>query len=118
MFAGCPPRGLQGRGCDPAKPVHRAGGAGAGPGSFPSDLRRRGARLCSGAVLVLALLLLAACGASPQPGKLEGLLTESWQGYVRRFIHPEGRVVVPERRGGTISEAQAYALLRAVWAGD
>jgi endoglucanase len=37
---------------------------------------------------------------------------------VRRFIHPEGRVVVPERRGGTISEAQAYALLRAVWAGD
>ena len=25
---------------------------------------------------------------------------------------------MPERDGGTISEAQAYALLRAVWAGD
>ncbi len=49
---------------------------------------------------------------------LEGVLTAAWQGYVRRAILPEGRVVVPERRGGTISEAQAYALLMAVWAGD
>ena len=27
-------------------------------------------------------------------------------------------MVIPERDGGSISEAQAYGLLRAVWAGD
>ena len=30
----------------------------------------------------------------------------------------DGQVIIPEEGGGTISEAQAYALLRAVWAND
>ena len=50
--------------------------------------------------------------------RLERVLAASWQSYREQFISPEGRVVLPERDGGTISEAQAYALLRAVWAGD
>ncbi len=81
-----------------------------------TDGRRPGFRLRLG--VMLFSLVLTGCSGSPEPRELERLLAESWQGYVRRFLTPEGRVVVPERRGGTISEAQAYALLRAVWAGD
>ena len=70
---------------------------------------------------IFALLILAglawACGES-QPDRVARVLKASWQSYVRHCISPEGRVVIPERRGETISEAQAYALLRAVWAGD
>ena len=56
-------------------------------------------------------------GAAVTPD-LARVLTSSWQSYRQQFISPEGRVVIPERDGGTISEAQAYGLLRAVWAGD
>jgi len=70
---------------------------------------------------ILALLILAAlawaCGES-QPDRVARVLKASWQSYVRHYISPEGRVVIPERGGETISEAQAYALLRAVWIGD
>jgi len=52
------------------------------------------------------------------PARVEQALKASWQSYVRHYISPEGRVMIPERGGETISEAQAYALLRAVWAGD
>lgn len=65
----------------------------------------------------LSLLILPACGAG-SGSEVDRVLTAAWQSYVRRAILPEGRVVVPERQGGTISEAQAYALLMAVWAGD
>jgi endoglucanase len=50
--------------------------------------------------------------------ELDRVLAASWQSYRQQFISPEGRVVLPERDGGSISEAQAYGLLRAVWAGD
>ncbi len=46
------------------------------------------------------------------------VLTTSWQSYCRHFIKSDGQVVIPEEGGGAISEAQAYALLRAVWAND
>ena len=46
------------------------------------------------------------------------MLTTSWQSYCRHFIKSDGQVIIPEEGGGTISEAQAYALLRAVWAND
>jgi endo-1,4-beta-D-glucanase Y len=68
-------------------------------------------------VAVLAGFCLA-CQSEPSPGKLKQVLTASWQSYCRQFIYPDGQVKVPEQGGGTISEAQAYALLRAVWAGD
>ena len=49
---------------------------------------------------------------------MERVLTASWQSYCRHFIKSDGQVIIPEEGGGTISEAQAYALLRAVWAND
>ena len=61
---------------------------------------------------------VSACQEGPSPARLEQVLNASWRSYVKHFILPEGRVMIPERDGETISEAQAYALLRAVWAGD
>ena len=70
-------------------------------------------------LLLLMVLALGACGEPrPSPQEVERVLTASWQSYRQQFISPEGRVLIPERDGGTISEAQAYALLRAVWAKD
>lgn len=71
-------------------------------------------------IIFVALLLglCLACQADPSPARLEQALTSSWESYRRHFISPEGQVKIPEQGGGTISEAQAYALLRAVWAGD
>jgi endo-1,4-beta-D-glucanase Y len=71
--------------------------------------------------IILATLLCGLCCAcQPEPGAatLERVLTASWHSYRRHFIKPDGQVVVPEQGGGTISEAQAYALLRAVLAND
>ncbi len=68
---------------------------------------------------LLLILALPACGGGQWTRQeLFRALNTSWQSYRQHFISPEGRVVIPERDGGTISEAQAYALLRAVWAGD
>jgi endo-1,4-beta-D-glucanase Y len=69
-------------------------------------------------LLVLISGLCLACQPDPTKARLEGVLTASWQSYCRHFISSDGQVIIPEEGGGTISEAQAYALLRAVWAGD
>ena len=70
-------------------------------------------------LLGLMVLAVGACGEPrPSPREVDRVLTASWQSYRRQFISPAGRVQIPERDGGTISEAQAYALLRAVWAAD
>ena len=41
----------------------------------------------------------------------------TWEGYKRVFITQEGRVVRPKEKD-TVSEGQAYAMLRSVWMGD
>ncbi len=69
-------------------------------------------------LLALLALALPACGERPSLTELERVLNASWQSYRPQYISPEGRVIIPERQGGTISEGQAYAMLRAVWAGD
>jgi endo-1,4-beta-D-glucanase Y len=72
-------------------------------------------------ILILIVLLIGlcpACGESPSPDRLQQVLTLSWQSYCRHFLTPEGRLRLSEEGGGTISEAQAYTLLRAVWAND
>jgi endoglucanase len=66
----------------------------------------------------LILLVCSACGEKAKLDEVPQILHASWRSYCQQFISPEGRVVLAERDGGTISEAQAYALLRAVWAGD
>ena len=68
-------------------------------------------------VAFLAGLCLA-CQPDPSKARLERVLTTSWQSYCRHFIKSDGQVIIPEEGGGAISEAQAYALLRAVWASD
>jgi endo-1,4-beta-D-glucanase Y len=71
--------------------------------------------------LILIVLLAGlglACQPDLSPPRLAWVLTASWQSYSRHFINPAGRVMIPAEGGGTISEAQTYALLRAVWARD
>jgi endoglucanase len=69
-------------------------------------------------LLVLLSGLCLACQLDPTEARVERALTASWQSYCRHFIKSDGQVIIPEEGGGTISEAQAYALLRAVWAND
>lgn len=54
--------------------------------------------------------------AAPQ-WNLSRLLSESWQFYKGRFL-VDGAHVVSNTYGGTISEGQSYALLKAVWMKD
>ncbi|MBD1909236.1 MULTISPECIES: glycosyl hydrolase family 8 [unclassified Leptolyngbya] len=46
------------------------------------------------------------------------ILKESWQAYKQRFIQNDGRVIDWESQSRTVSEGQAYAMLRAVWMDD
>jgi endoglucanase len=71
-------------------------------------------------MVLLALILALGCSGEKKvtPTEVERVLKASWQSYVRHYISPDGRVVIPERSGESISEGQAYALLRAVWAND
>jgi endoglucanase len=69
-------------------------------------------------LLVLLSGLSLACQSDPTKARVERALTASWQSYCRHFISSDGQVIIPEEGGGAISEAQAYALLRAVWAND
>jgi endo-1,4-beta-D-glucanase Y len=48
----------------------------------------------------------------------EARLAALWSGYRERHIRPAGEVVDPWRQGRVTSEAQSYALLRAVWMRD
>ncbi len=68
-------------------------------------------------VLVLAVAVCPAC-RDTEVNRLPWVLEASWASYRQHFISQEGRVVLVDRGGGTISEAQGYALLRALWAGD
>lgn len=46
------------------------------------------------------------------------LLTSSWENYKKQFIQKDGRSIDPSQQNVTTSEAQSYALLRAVWTDD
>lgn len=48
----------------------------------------------------------------------EALLEDSWAAYRQRFIQADGRVIDWESSGRTVSEGQAYAMLRAVLVDD
>lgn len=48
----------------------------------------------------------------------EKILTRAWRDYREHFIDEAGRVTDPERPGVFTSQAQSYALLRAVWMDD
>ena len=80
-------------------------------------IRRMVPRLKFLALLFLAAGVLSSCSETTAD-RLPWVLQASWSSYRQHFISPEGQVVLEEQGGGTISEAQAYALLRALWAGD
>jgi endoglucanase len=69
---------------------------------------------------LLVLILAPGCGEVEKVSRaeVERALKASWHSYVRHYISEGGRVAIPERSRESISEGQAYALLRAVWAGD
>ena len=50
--------------------------------------------------------------------EIQAILTESWQIYRQRFIQGDGRVIDFEAGDRTVSEGQAYAMLRAVLIDD
>jgi endo-1,4-beta-D-glucanase Y len=50
----------------------------------------------------------------PVESRHNAQLLESWQAYRTRFIQPDGRVIDREDSDRTVSEGQAYAMLRAV----
>ncbi|MGB6016946.1 MAG: glycosyl hydrolase family 8, partial [Nodosilinea sp.] len=77
----------------------------------PSCTSRTAACACidSGEEVALALPV-----DSPQ----NDLLIESWQAYRSRFIQDDGRVIDREDGDRTVSEGQAYAMLRAVAIND
>ncbi len=76
------------------------------------------ANLCRLAGVFLSLWFGMSACSSGGVWDIDRILQVSWASYARRYISPEGRVILAERRGESISEAQAYALMRALWAGD
>ncbi len=85
-----------------------------------SKFRKTGVPGILGVVLLALVQASLGCGGEKKASvaDVDRVLQASWRSYRQHFISPEGRVVIPERSGESISEAQAYALLRAVWAGD
>ncbi|GAB4373842.1 MAG: hypothetical protein Kow00121_17510 [Elainellaceae cyanobacterium] len=80
-------------------------------------------------------LLLLSCSPTPPPvatptsltapaqssiasTQVAEVLTQSWQAYKQRFIQGDGRVIDREADDRTVSEGQAYAMLRAVIVDD
>lgn len=56
--------------------------------------------------------------SSANPTATAEILQQSWLAYRERFIQADGRVIDRESNSRTVSEGQAYAMLRAVFAND
>jgi endoglucanase len=61
---------------------------------------------------------IASPNGFPKGADRTALLAESWNAYRQRFIQADGRVIDREDTDRSISEGQAYALLRAAIAND
>lgn len=68
--------------------------------------------------LVVLLLAVGACAVEEEVHPAVRLIPKAWEGYIRAFIEPNGRVHRPLHSGDTVSEGQAYALLMASLMGD
>lgn len=67
---------------------------------------------------VLAMGLLGSVGATVSADEDGGVFTKWWNGYKHTFITSAGRVQRLNQQGDTVSEGQAYAMLRSVLADD
>jgi len=65
------------------------------------------------AILVVFFNLLS----SPAKSESKEIVINTWEGYKYYFIDEEGRVKRP-KENDTVSEGQAYAMLRAAWMND
>jgi endo-1,4-beta-D-glucanase Y len=71
-------------------------------------------------LLLLTLSLLACSGQAERDfrARLDRALAASWSFYKIHYIQPDGRVQRSDSGHDSVSEGQAYALLRAAWSGD
>jgi endoglucanase len=72
-------------------------------------------------LLILVISTLACTDHRPEKEfqqRLDTVLVASWAFYKTHYILPDGRVKRPDNQDDTVSEGQAYALLRAVWSDD
>ena len=84
-------------------------------GQHPGGTVTRLALFSSAGLVTLTL----ACGQMTPPDPSRDFRQHSWDAYKRIYIRAEGNVVDPDRNGGgTTSEGQGYAMLRAVWMRD
>jgi endoglucanase len=88
-------------------------------------MRRGVVALVLATVSALPVVTLVGCApGSPSPlstgvaRRADTLLASTWQGYKRRFLNADGRVVDPKRGNASTSEGQSYAMLRAAWMDD
>ena len=77
--------------------------------------RLHGVRRLIAAGLVMVCLAPGLAAAQEVPGTPEDTLAALWQSYRDRYITAKGEVIDPSREGRVSSEAQSYALVRAVW---
>jgi endoglucanase len=63
-------------------------------------------------------LTLSATSACPLATRDEVIVRASWREFSSAFITPDGRIVRPEHGNDTVSEGQAYGMLRAAWMND
>ena len=77
-------------------------------------------RALRNAFAIGAVVVASACVPPSQPARHPdlALLDRSWSAYKARFITEDGRVVRRDQDGDTVSEGQAYAMLRAAWMDD
>ena len=67
---------------------------------------------------LLSAIVLGACRPAAAPLSPQDRLQVLWQSFVRTYIRDSGAVVDPMHGGRVSSEAQSYALVRAVWMRD
>ena len=63
--------------------------------------------------LIVLSVTMSGCAVKDKVHPAIRLIPKAWEGYIRAFIGPDGRVHRPSHNGDTVSEGQAYALLMA-----
>ncbi len=74
-------------------------------------------RISTALIAVIASFCICLISCSRQKLQPGTALEETWKAYKQAFISSDGRVIRP-KENDTVSEGQAYAMLRAVWMDD
>ena len=68
-----------------------------------------------GYAILLTVSVTSACGLATNDSEIA---RASWREFRSGFMQHDGRIVRPEHGSDTVSEAQAYGMLRAAWMDD